>query len=186
MDKHLERLMNTTTKYYKDLLLILNDLTSLIRIKQSLTNNEPSAPQVSATTTSNNQNNLLFLLDDFITFDFNNGNNFTGSNQSCGSNNLDDVLTKKIQILDDENFLREFKNTLIPSNLSLIPNDLIRLVKTINENSSYLNSALFSNSKDCLKLIEDRLNAIKDEIEEKKACLYSVFNFYNKFKFFFK
>ncbi len=175
MDKHLERLLNTTTKWYKDLLLILNDLTCLIRIKQNLTNNGPSPPSIS-TTSSSNQNNLLFLLDDFITFDFNNG---TCSNQSTDSNNIDDALTKKMQILDDENFYREFKNLSITSTYSsnsLIPNDFIRLVKTINENSKYLSTdSSNSSSKEYFKLIQDRLNAIKDEIEEKKTCLYSVF-----------
>lgn len=178
MDKHLERLINTTTKYYKDLLLILNDLTCLIRIKHNLTNTSTSATQITSTTLANgNQNNLLFLLDDFITFDFNNGNNLAGSNQSSDSTNIDDLLTKKNLVLDDENFLREFKNILTPStnsSVSLIPNDLIRLVKTINENSTYLSTAAGMNSKDYLKLIEDRLNAIKDEIEDKKTSLYSV------------
>ncbi len=163
--RHIDRLVNTNPKTFKDVLLLLNDLANCVK--------PDSSPNTNTLSSTLKTPGLNLLLDDFLTFEF---PNTAKACQPADWLELDDLLSKKITVLDDENCLREFKNMMMINKsrnfVSLIPNDLARVVKTINEHSDYLNS--IGDSKDYLSTIQELMVNVKEEIEAKKSLLYSV------------
>jgi hypothetical protein len=147
-----DRLMNTTTKTYKDLVLILTSMTSILIGKDHQTN---------------------CLDDDLITYDL----NLSMQNQHqpySGRKGSEEKLGKKIQLLEDINYMKEFRNIVQPEQ-NLIPPEMVRVIKTIAENGAYFENVGKSIKKEeLLNLLDNRLNELKQKIESNRNILFSV------------
>jgi hypothetical protein len=83
-----------------------------------------------------------------------------------------------LQVLDDANYIREYKNILESKCESLIPPDKVRLISSINENSNYLSGVQFHGKKiqkcDVMQFLEKQLDNLKQNVEDKNEILKSV------------
>jgi hypothetical protein len=90
---------------------------------------------------------------------------------------FDEMFAKKIQILDDPNFIREYRNIISHSSTSLIPPDMARLIKSINENSSYMNNIHFgkgAKKEEVLAELKVNLENLKKDIEKQNEAYEAV------------
>ena len=166
-----DKLNNVTNDTLEYLIFIINDLVKMIASKSN------------TNTTSNRHH---FMEDDFHILDpvllqksLINSNQ--AYNQTDGRKNYLDNFNRKASILDDPNYIREYKNILESKCESLIPPDKARLISSINENSDYMSDTQFNSKKnrksDVIKLIEVQLEKIKEKVDEKNKILESVKTF---------
>ncbi|RNA07183.1 hypothetical protein BpHYR1_004296 [Brachionus plicatilis] len=151
VDFNKSKLLNTSTKNFKEVLLILDDLGKFL-------------PKRSVTT-----------LDDF-TFDFSMTSSFLPSVPSAKSEENDEAFERKMQIFDDANFFTEYRSIVQPgSSSSLIPSDLSRVIKNINANSTYFESIQASKMtrSDLVPSLEECLEKVQKEIEHNQSILKS-------------
>jgi hypothetical protein len=159
-----EKLVNTTPKQYREILLILNDLTNLLTQKMSLHS-------------SNNQfSNQVNFLDDFVSLDLNNMSSFGQANNQLTTNSNDELFSRKIQLLEDPNYFKEFRNAIDYSssgNSVLIPSDLAKVFKSIiessNSNSSDLNSQFrMLSNENLLNMLQENLKKCNEQLDNFK------------------
>ncbi|CAF0843899.1 unnamed protein product [Brachionus calyciflorus] len=149
-----DKLFNTTTKFYKEVLLVLDDVSKLL-------------PQ---------RSNQIANLDDF-SFDMSINTSFMPNFQNPKNENFDEIFSKKIQIFDDPSYLSEYKSIVQPgSSSSLIPSDLIRVIKNINANSTYLDNIQLGKSfkSELVQNLESHLNDLKQEIDMNRNNLQAT------------
>ncbi len=147
-----EKLINSNIKYYKETLLILNDLNFLLQNKMI----------------SNYSN-----IDDIFSLDLmtSNATQFQPNDQ----NYFDELFSKKIQLFDDSMFFKEYKAILTPN--SLVPSDLNRIVKNINENSSYFDHFhynKFSNKEELIEFLTKELSNLESQIDSAKNLVRNL------------
>lgn len=134
-----EKFLNS--KFYKEILLILNDLNDLFHNK---------------THSHTTHNHDIFDLD-LIAVD-------THTNDG---NYLSEILSKRIQMLDDANFYREYRSVLQHLSTSVVPSDMQRIIKVVNENSTY--SISFDKNlkrEELIELISQEISSVDDQIEK--------------------
>lgn len=153
-----DKLFNTTQKNYKELLLILDDVSKLL-------------PSKFTSTASN--------LDDFLSFELsmNSNTSFLPNIPTAKNENFDEIFSKKIQIFDDPNYLSEYRSIVQPGPASsLIPSDLMRVIKNINASSSYIDNIQMTKTvkkEDLILSLESRLEDLRREIEHNHIILGS-------------
>ena len=104
------------------------------------------------------------LIDDYGSFEFHNTS--TASTLYANQMSNEDLFGKRLQLLDDSAFFREYRNIVDISSSSsnlLIPSDLIKVFKNIIENSNYIKSESSNQLKtfskeDLLKLMKNQFN----------------------------
>lgn len=175
-----EKLLSSQAKHYKEILLILKELVELIQSKYS----------------STHRYNPKFMDDETFAYELINPNNNNNNHQSQAataehSQNEEANLNRRLQILDDPSFYHEYRNLIQYGSASLIPPNLLRIVKCLNENSDYLSEfdytkstrkeevCLFIKSKLEQAAKEDLANGsivdINDVIKVKVNCFFFVF-----------
>ena len=146
-----EKLVNPDQKTFKNLILILDDLAQML--KRKLNTNQ-------------------HYVEDFFTFDPIQSQ-FPQAVPKNGTAQFDELFAKRIQILDDPNFIREYRNVISHSLNSLIPSDMARVIKSINENSSYMNNIHFgkgTKKEDVLAELKVNLENLKKEIKKQNEA----------------
>jgi hypothetical protein len=118
-----DRLLCSTSKNYKELILILSHLNELVQNKIHLQN-------------SNAED--LFSLDLMSTTAIHARTN--------ESDLLSEIITKRLQITDDFNFFKEYQSILQHGVSNYIPNDMVRSIKLINFNSNYFENVQLDNN----------------------------------------
>jgi len=156
VDSHefgIERLMNTNVKHYKELLLILNDLSNLLQNKmhsQSFHSDEIFSLELISSAPI--QNNEVVLSEN---------------------------IYKKSLILDDINFFKEYNAILNNFNTSTIPSEVNRIIKKINETSLFYSiDQLDKNFKkeELMEFIQKENSTIESQIEQLNQALASLCN----------
>jgi len=166
----IEKLTNVSNETLELLLYVLNDLLNMIASKTETIQNTAS-------------NRHHFIEDDFHTLDpvllqksF--LNPFPAYGQVDERKKYLENFNRRLQILDDPNYIREYKNILESKCESLIPPDKVRLISSINENSNYLSGVQFNGKKiqkcDVIRFLEKQLDNLKQNVEDKNAILKSV------------
>lgn len=151
VDFNKTKLLNSTAKNFKEILLVMEDLGKLLP-KRSVTN-----------------------LDDF-SFDLSMTSSFLPNVQNAKLEENVDLFEKKIQIFDDANFFNEYRSIIqSSSSSSLIPSDLSRVIKNINSNSTYFESIEMGkiNRNDLIPSLETCLESLIDQIEKNQDILKS-------------
>lgn len=151
IDFNKSKLLNTTSKNFKEILLILDDLGKLLP-KRIVTN-----------------------MDDF-SFDLSMTSSFLPNVKSAKIEENDDLFEKKIQIFDDMNFFQEYRSIIQSgSSSSLIPSDLSRVIKNINSNSTYFESVPIGKmtKNELIPILETYLENLNRKIENNQAILKS-------------
>ncbi len=92
---------------------------------------------------------------------------------------FEEQFLNKMQLFDDPNFYKELKTIQQYSNNSgLIPSDLAKIIKNINENSSYFENVQFnektSKKEDFLCLIQEELKNLREQVETNRSYLVST------------
>jgi len=154
-----EKLVNSNAKNIKTLVLILCDLNNLLYTKH----NSQQQPA--------NVDDILSSSYEFIE----SGCNQFQQQPTTNTSYFDELFSKKIQIFDDNNFMKEFRTITVQVPNSYLPQDVSRVIKNINENSTYLIS--HQNTQPLLKeelvaLLEKELMNLKDQIKtyQKPIC----------------
>ena len=150
-----EKLVNPDQKTFKNLILILDDLAKMLKTKL---------------------NTNQHYVDDFFAFDPIQSQ-FPQAIPKNGTAQFDEMFAKKIQILDDPNFIREYRNIISHNLNSLIPSDMARVIKSINENSSYMNNIHFgkgNKKEEVLAELKVNLENLKKEIEKQTEAFEAV------------
>lgn len=146
---NVEKIINSNIKYYKITLYVLNELSQLLQSK--LISQYSSADDI-------------FSLDLMLA----SGVQDFQSPTSQQTNYFEELFSKKVQLFDDSLFLKEYKN-ILQSNSSLIPSDLNRLLKSINENHTYLKNFQYSKNiskEEFIQFLEQEANEIEDRISQ--------------------
>lgn len=147
---NIERLINSNSKSYKDLLLILNDLNDLV---QNKTYSQSCNPED------------IFSLDLLAT---------AGQMNHLHSNEgeyFNEILSKKIQILDDPNFFREYRSILQYMTTSSIPSEMNRIIKVVNEQSQYFSNFPFDKNvkrEELIDYFQNESSSAENQIEDIK------------------
>jgi hypothetical protein len=164
----IEKLMNVTNETFELLIFIINDLLKMIYSKSD------------SNITSNRHH---FMEDDFHILDpvllqKSLANPYPAFNQTDGRKKYLDDFNRRISILDDPIYIREYRNILESKCESLIPPDKARLITSINDNSEYLTDIQFNNKKyyksDVIKLLEVHLEKLIENVDMKNKVLESV------------
>lgn len=118
---YVKRFLNTNKRHLDELITILDDLVQMIEADDSGKSKDA-------------------FVDDTLSLDFTNQLGFqTNNNFSQQANNSnDELLSRKLQILDDAGLYQEFRCLLQYGNVGLIPPDMTRIIKCMNETSDYL------------------------------------------------
>ena len=86
------------------------------------------------------------------------------------ANYFDELFSKKVQLFDDAMFFKEYR-TILTHN-SLVPSDLTRVIKNINENSSYFESFQFnklSQKDELIELVNKEISSLESLIQQHKS-----------------
>ena len=166
-DLSIEKLSNVNNDTAEHLCFILNDLLNHICLKSD-----------SAIATSHHH----YLDDDFNLLDpvllhQSMANPFPNNFQNDARRTIEH-FNRKLQVLDDPNYIREFKNILESKAESLIPPDKIRLISSINEGSQYLAGIKFNAKKlkinETLAILNTELEKLIESVDTKRQILESV------------
>lgn len=115
------------------------------------------------------------MIDDFNSFDMSmSSNSFLQSPLAYQPENFEETFSKKIQILEDPNYLKEYRNIIQNNSSSLIPSDLLRVIKALNENSVYpenIPSIKNIKKEELITFLETQLNDLKDRVEKNRKEL---------------
>jgi hypothetical protein len=122
-DFGIERLLCSTSKNYKELILILSHLNELVQNKIHLQNSNA---------------------EDFFSLDL--MSTSTIHTRTNESDLLSEIITKRLQITDDFNFFKEYQSILQHGVSNYIPNDMVRSIKLINFNSNYFENVQLDNN----------------------------------------
>ena len=164
----IEKLMNVTNETLDLLIFIISDLLKMIYSKSD------------SNITSNRHH---FMEDDFHILDpvllqKSLANPYPAFSQTDGRKKYLDDFNRRISILDDPIYIREYRNILESKCESLIPPDKARLITSINDNSDYLSDMQFNNKKyyksDVIKLLEIHLEKLIENVDKKNRVLESV------------
>lgn len=148
-DFTVEKLINTTGKFYKTTLLILDDLNNLLQNK--LISQFSSA-------------------DDIFSYDLIASGAQQFHSPNADSNYFDELFAKKIQLFDDNMLIKEYR-TVIQPHSSLLPSDLNRMIKTINENSSYLDNFQYTKTmkkEELIEFLNKEISNLETQIEQRQ------------------
>ena len=95
----------------------------------------------------------------------------SGATQTANeANYFDELFSKKVQLFDDAMFFKEYR-TILTHN-SLVPSDLTRVIKNINENSSYFESFQFnklSQKDELIELVNKEISSLESLIQQHKS-----------------
>ena len=168
----IEKLVSTSQDTYELLLFILNDLVKMICF-----NADPSK-------SVKNQHHFL-IDDDFNSLDpilsqtigFQTYTPGLQTAENAYKHSIED-FHRRMQVLDDANYLKEYRNILESRSESLIPPDMKRLITKINESSEYMSGVNFGSrvcaKEDVVATIEAHLQKLIGTVQEKQALLESV------------
>ncbi len=137
----MDKLVNSNVKQIKTMVLILQDLNNLLHTKLNAQH-------------STNIDDIFSSTYEFIE---------SGSSQQfqqppTSTSYFEELFSKKIQLFDDNLFMKEFRNTTVQIPNSFLPQDVGRIVKSINENSTYLASFQFTQA-----IIKEELISFMDK-----------------------
>lgn len=138
-DFTMEKLINSKIEYYKITLLIINELNNLLISAQA----------------------SQYDIDDIFSYDI---QQFQPS--SSETDYFAEIFSKKILLFEDPMFIKEYRSVVQP-NKTLIPSDLNRLIKNINENSKYLNNYSYSKTvkkEDFVQFLTSELDNLEKQI----------------------
>ena len=118
---------------------------------------------------------LLLILNEIVELILHKKNNLSNTNNEISISltnnfNFEETLQKKIQILDNPIFFKEFHNLIQSASQSNIPSDLIKLIRSTNENSSYISmstQAIKSMKKEEIcNILKEKLTSVKEKIDK--------------------
>ena len=158
VDFQKEKLLSTSIKNYKEILLILNDLCEMILQKANSTQQNNSAPK---------QIDISFQTPK------------VASHRNLEQTQSDLEFAKITQIFDDPTYLKEFRYMLYQLSSSTaggpIPSDLQKAIRTINESSAYLDYSyqMVRNAKkeDLMAILESKRKSVLTELAKHSNAL---------------
>ena len=154
-------------RQYKDTLLVLYQLTCLIKFQQ-----EQNHPQ---------SDELNFL--DMIESDKFQQQQMSQQSQQRASSELDTLFNNQMRMLEDPNFLREYKTLAQQSHQpqsALISPEMNRLIKSLNSASTHqincatTNKVKSTNVCDLINEMTEFREKLLRQIEDNKEILHSV------------
>jgi hypothetical protein len=85
-------------------------------------------------------------------------------------NYFDELFSKKIQLFDDPMFFKEYKAILAHN--SMVPSDLNRIVKNINENSLYFEHFQynkFASKDELIQFLKNEIENLSSQIDNQQT-----------------
>ena len=155
------KLLDSNGKYYKTTLLILNELNTILQNK--------FISQISN-------------IDDIFSFDLlaSDQHQFQSPTNEV-QNYFDELFYKKMQLFEDPLLMKEYRSIVqAKQTQSLLPTDLNRIIKSINEQSAYdfycAKNTKIEELNEFLKIQVKNLEQRIDQYKQKDSCDNVIFN----------
>lgn len=150
-----EKLQSGGVKVYREIVRILDFLIELVLLTNKYTSQS--------------------TLDDFLSPDM--SLSVIGGPQSTHNENwFEELYKRRMEIFDDPNYINEYRNvmgmtTTSQGSQSLIPKDMIRVIKALNENNPYYVDKSLK-AEQLAQAIQSQLASVNNEKEQILSTVY--------------